>query len=146
MTGAAWVVGDVHATDVVPRLWRSLDVRLAQPDGAVASIQMLRPLWWLEQTGAQEGGTINLEVTEAGLAGNARVLSIRDDVTADSRQTKSSLVIGKIRHEHASVLEMVVDGSEAHPLGVTPNHPLFSADRSKAQKAKPLTDSRTSWG
>ena len=129
--GSRYVVGDIHATDVTPVLWRTLDVELAKDDGSLARIQMLRPLWWLESTGARAGGVVNLSVTEAGLSGEARVLSIKDDVRQDSRKLKpgTALVTGKIRHENASVLEMVVDGDQEHPLGVTPNHPLFSADR-----------------
>ena len=129
LKASRYVPGSLHATDITPALWRRLELVLERPDGSFAEVELIRPLWWLEQTGAVQGGTIHLEVTEAGLEGRARVVSLSDDVTVDSRTAYGAIVMATIRHENASVIELVLDGDEANALGVTPNHPLYSADR-----------------
>ena len=125
-----YVPGSLDDSDVTPDTWRSLDLTLEKPDGSRASVQLLRPLWWLEQTGAREGGIVDLTMREMGLAGNATINKIRP-CTADSRDAKpgTQIVIGKIRHENAIVWDLVFDNDAAHPLGVTANHPIYSADR-----------------
>ena len=52
-------------------------------------------------------------------------------MSVDSRHLKpnTALVLGTIRHEDARILELVLEGEESAPLGVTPAHPLYSADR-----------------
>ena len=122
---ARYVPGSLDDTDITPDTWRSLDVTLEKPDGSKASIQMLRPNWWLEQTGAHEGGTVDLSMQEMGLAGRATVNSIRP-CKVDSRENKpgAQIVIGKISHENAVVWDLVFNKDSEHPLGVTANHPL----------------------
>ncbi len=129
--GASWVVGDFHATDVVPRLWRRLDVELEKSDGSAASVTMLRPLWWFDQTGAEEGGTIALELGEAEIEGDATVVAVADDVTIDSRADDGAVVTGTIRHDDAPVIRLEFDGDDRNSVGVTASHPLKSADRDR---------------
>ena len=87
---------------------------------------MLRPLWWIELTGAEEGGT--LEAEEAGLIGKAKILSLRDDVRVRRKlKPGGALVIGTIKHQGARVIELVIYDNPAQALGVTPPHPLFSS-------------------
>lgn len=131
LLGWKYVVGDVHETDILPLLWRSLDVELTRPNGEKAEISMLRPLWWIQSTGAKEGGVVHLHVEEAGLRGAAKILDLSDDVTADSRHTPQGIVIGKISRENAEVVDLEVDSDQDNLVGVTPNHPLYSADRGK---------------
>ena len=116
---------------VFPLLWRSVDVELVKDDATVAVVTLLRPLWWLEVTGARVGGSIRLEAAEAELSGWARILDIRADVTVDSRRLGpgKAVVIGTIMHRGARVIELVLDGDRSESLGVTPAHPLYSADR-----------------
>ena len=129
LKASRYVPGSLHATDITPALWRRLELVLERPDGSLAEVELIRPLWWLEQTGAAQGSTIHLEVTEAGLAGRARVVSLSEDVTVDSRTAYGAIVTATIRHENASVIELVLDGDEVEALGVTQSHPLYSADR-----------------
>ena len=131
LVGSSYVVGDLHATDVTPPLWRRVDALLQRPEGDVARIALIRPLWWLERTGARPGAQVLLQAKEAGLTGRATILSVRDEVSVDSRHLKphTALVLGTIRHEDARILELVLEGEESAPLGVTPAHPLYSADR-----------------
>ena len=129
--GSTYVPGELHETDVTPELWRRVALELRTQDNATAHIVVLRPLWWIEEAGIFEGGTIDLEVVEAGLAGSARVVSVTADVGIDSRTAGAGfgIVIGTIRHADARVVRLVFNGDEESPLQVTPNHPLYSASR-----------------
>lgn len=128
--GTRYVVGSLDLTDVTRELWRHLDIEMKKPDGSKANIAVARPFWWMEAMGATEDATIQLAMQEVGIQGTARVLAIRP-CDADSREgdPKSALVIGKIEHENAIVLDLVFDGDSDNPLGVTANHPLYSFDR-----------------
>ena len=76
LVGSSYVVGDLHATDVTPPLWRRVDALLQRPEGDVARIALIRPLWWLERTGARPGAQVLLHAKEAGLSGRATILSV----------------------------------------------------------------------
>lgn len=131
LLGSKYVIGDVHATDVTPLLWRKLEVQLQKKDGSTAELSMLRPLWWLKLTRAREGGYLELNVPEAGIKGIAKVLKI-SRCYSDSRDIKDghNLVISKIKHNNASTIHITFVGSK-DTLGVTPGHPLFSLTHSK---------------
>ncbi len=128
--GTRYLPGDLDFTDVTRPLWRYIDLRLKKPDGSIANIKVGRPLWWIQETDAKVGGTIDLSMVEVGIEGQAEVLRI-GPCDADSREgdRNSNLVIGKIEHENAIVLDLVFNNDTANPVGVTANHPLFSADR-----------------
>lgn len=128
--GTRYVPGDLDATDVTRALWRHLDLELTKPDGSKAKLQVGRPMWWLEETGAKEGASIDLSMHEVGIEGSAQIVRI-GPFDADSREGdgKSNLVIGKIEHENALVWNLVFNNDGKKPLGVTANHPLFSHDR-----------------
>jgi hypothetical protein len=130
LVGSRYVVGDLDATDVTMALWRFLDLELAKPDGSVAKLAVARPLWWLEETGAKAGATIDLAIHEAGIEGSARVLTV-GPCPVDSRDNPpgGQIVIGKIEHQNAVALDLVFNGETDKPLGVTANHPIYSEDR-----------------
>ncbi|MCX7401042.1 MAG: hypothetical protein NT138_25450 [Planctomycetales bacterium] len=91
---------------------------------------MIRPLWWLQGTGAAVGGSIDIGLHEIGLSGEATVLAI-GPCDVDSRETRPgmSIVTGTIRHRHATVWDLTFDGRTEETLGVTANHPLYSETR-----------------
>lgn len=128
--GTRYVPGDLDTTDVTRALWRYIDLSLTKPDGSKASIQVGRPIWWIEELGAKVGSSIDLSMHEVGIEGAARVLSITP-IDADSREgaKNGNLVIGKIEHENAVVWDLVFNDDTKEPLGVTANHPLYSQDR-----------------
>lgn len=128
--GTRYLPGDLDFTDVTRPLWRYIDLRLQKPDGSIANINVGRPLWWIQETQASVGSTIDLSMVEVGIEGHAKVLRI-GPCDGDSREgdKNSNLVIGKIEHENAVVLDLVLNNDTAKPLGVTANHPLFSADQ-----------------
>lgn len=128
--GSRYMPGNLDKTDVTRALWRDLDLVLEKPDGSQASIQVLRPWWWIQGLKAKVGATIDLAMYEAGIEGTAKVVSIRP-CKVDSRENSpgSQIVIGKIAHENAVVWDLVFNNDTAKPLGVTANHPLYSEDR-----------------
>lgn len=128
--GTRYVVGDVDATDITPALWRSVDFEMRKPDGSIAELTVLRPLWWIEETGATLGATVDLGMQELGISGMARVLKIGPcDVDSRDNPDGSQIVTGTIKHRNAEVWDLVFNYDTSKPLGVTANHPIFSDDR-----------------
>lgn len=125
-----YVVGDLDATDITMPLWRSLDFEMPNSDGSISELSVLRPLWWIEETGAKVGETIDLAMHEIGISGMAKVLKI-GPCEVDSRENpkNSQIVTGKIKHHNAEVWDLVFNNDTAKPLGVTANHPIYSFDR-----------------
>jgi hypothetical protein len=128
--GTRYVIGDLDATDITPALWRSLDFEMPKPDGSLAELSVLRPLWWIEETGAKVGETIDLAMHEIGITGMAKVLKVgRCEVDSRDNAKGSQIVTGKIKHHNAEVWDLVFNNDTAKPLGVTANHPIYSFDR-----------------
>jgi hypothetical protein len=128
--GTRYVIGDLDATDITPALWRSLDFEMPKPDGSLAELSVLRPLWWIEETGAKVGETIDLAMHEIGITGVAKVLKVgRCEVDSRDNSKGSQIVTGKIKHHNAEVWDLVFNNDTAKPLGVTANHPIYSFDR-----------------
>jgi hypothetical protein len=125
-----YVVGDLDATDITMPLWRRLDLKMPKPDGSVSELSVLRPLWWIQETSAKTGGTIDLGMQEIGISGEATVVQI-GPCEADSRDNEkgSQVVTGTIKHHNAEVWDLVFNNDTKKPLGVTANHPIYSADR-----------------
>jgi hypothetical protein len=125
-----YVVGDADGTDVTRLLCRTIDLELPKPDGSIAELSVIRPLWWLEGTGAAVGGSIDIGLDEIGLSGEATVLAI-GPCDVDSRETfpGMSIATGTIRHRNATVWDLTLDDRTEETLGVTANHPLYSETR-----------------
>jgi len=127
---AANIEHPIDDEEILPETWRSLDLEIRNDDGSAVEISLLRPIWWLDKAEAKVGGTIALSIPEMGVEGDAEVLSIGPAGT-DSRTAPPGqrVVIGKFTHTNATVLNLYFNGSLSEPLGVTPNHPLWSASR-----------------
>jgi hypothetical protein len=114
---------------------------MPKPDGSIAELSVIRPLWWLQVTGAAVGGSIEIGLHEIGLSGEATVLAI-GPCDVDSRETRPgmSIVTGMIRHRNATVWDLTFDGRTEETLGVTANHPLradISEDMLQLSPVKP---------
>ncbi len=117
-----YVVGDADGTDLTRLLCRTIDLEMPKPDGSIAELSVIRPLWWLQGTGAAVGGSIDIALHEIGLSGEATVLAI-GPCDVDSRETRPgmSIVTGTIRHRNATVWDLTFDGRTEETLGVTAN-------------------------
>ena len=131
LIGLQYSEGVVDDTDYHPLLWRSVEMSLKKPDGSVAEVSATRPLWWFEITGAKEGVVVPLDIHEAGISGLATVHKTASLAGKPFQKPTPGYrpVIGTIKHLNAKVLELFFEGAESEPLGVTPNHPLWSEDR-----------------
>lgn len=43
-----YVVGDADGTDVTRLLCRTIDLEMPKPEGSIAELSVIRPLWWLQ--------------------------------------------------------------------------------------------------
>ncbi len=112
---------------ITPETWRHISMEMQGPD-SIIHIDLLRPIWWIEQTGAVVGESIDLSMPEMGVKGSAKVLAIMP-TKADSRKntdTRYKPVTGKFVHDNAEVINLYFTHQETEPLGVTPNHLLWS--------------------
>ncbi|MEJ7589996.1 MAG: hypothetical protein WKF77_00455 [Planctomycetaceae bacterium] len=130
LIGTQYVVGDVDATDITRLLCRTVDLEMRKPDGSVAELSVIRPLWWMKATDAAVGRTIDVALHEVGISGNATILNI-GACDVESRETLPgmNIVTGKIRHHNAMVWDLTFDGRSDEALGVTANHPIYSQTR-----------------
>ena len=112
--------------DVDPKTWRSLNLVLTKPDGGTLEMNLLRPLWWIQEVGIEEGKNISLSIPEMGVQGPTKVLSIEHMKPGPPRG--AGVVTGTFKHSAANVLDLQLEG-ESKAIGVTYNHPFRSADR-----------------
>ena len=113
--------------EITPETWKQISLVAKGTDSDV-QIHLLRPIWWIEQTGAVVGQTIDLSMLEMGVNGKAKVLAIVP-TKADSRKNTDpnyKAVTGKFIHDNAEVINLYFTHQETEPLGVTPNHLLWS--------------------
>ena len=97
--------------------------------GVEYDLAFLRPVSWLEATGAKVGGSIHMELHEMGLDGLAKVVGIDacPQIEADDG-TGRNVVTGRMAHAGANILYLDITGLD-EPLGVTDTHPIWSETR-----------------
>jgi hypothetical protein len=105
------------------------------PGGRGSEIILLRPLEWIEATGATEGRPIELNLEEQGLSGPALVLSVAPCPRIEAGP--GDVVTGTFKHFTDSVLWLRVEGVQ-DPIGITSNHPVYSVDRTQFVPAESL--------
>lgn len=118
----------LDADEVNPRTWRRIELLAWKADEETCDVVLLRPLWWIEQAGAKVGGLIRLAMPEMGVAGPAKVLSIGPCPRMQERKPGTQVVTGTFKHKAKMVLHLHLKGLDK-PIGVTPNHPMYSLDR-----------------
>lgn len=120
----------VDAEDVDPATWRRIELLAWKPDEETCDIVLLRPTWWIEQAGAKVGALIRLAMPEMGVDGPAKVLSIGPCPRMQERKPGTRVVTGTFKHKAKLVLHLHLEGLDK-PIGVTPNHPIYSLDRAE---------------
>lgn len=124
---------------VDPTTWKLLTLKAPKQDGTVADVCLLRPDQWLRQQAATVGKTVYISVPECGIEGDAQVLRIEEcPPIATNPGPGFQVVTGTFRHQSAQTLDIAVEG-EAKPIGTTPNHPFWSADREAFVRADSLS-------
>ncbi len=118
-----------------PGHWRSIDMVMDHPNGGTCTITLLRPLPWVNLTGAKVGQSIRLTMPEMGIMGPALVKSIGPCPPSKPNTAKPPPpgqkyrpVTGTFKTTNAVVLNLFVEGL-SEPIGATASHPFFSVDR-----------------
>jgi hypothetical protein len=84
------------------------------------------------------GSKFYLSYPELDVTGDAEVLAIHSCPPIPARPSlRHCLVTSKFTHDAAEVLDLSVEGV-AGPIGVTPNHPIWSDDRREFVRASDL--------
>lgn len=111
-----------------PQTWRKLTLRLPKDNGKWLTVELLRPLDWIEDEEAAVGETIFLDLEEMGAIGDADVVSIES--CPPIQPGNGNVITGRFIHEvdQGEVVELrFTQQSEA--TRVTKNHPYWSVDR-----------------
>ncbi len=119
----AW---DRRDAAIDPADWRRIDLRMYGTDGDQFQIALLRPIDWIHDSGAAEGGHIHLTISEQGLDGPADVLAI--GACPLIAEGPGRIVTGTFTHVRGGIVDMFLEG-QSEPLGVTENHAVYSVDR-----------------
>ncbi len=153
LTGDRLPDAEVTAAD-----WRLVQLQMQKPDGGLLDIELLRPVEWLlaetllriesEDDLSQLlprpltvavadapladvllGRTIELDLPELGAQGPATVRAIRPCPEVETaNHAGRRLITGTFHHSAGNVLKLEIEDA-AGPIGVTSNHPFWSADR-----------------
>jgi hypothetical protein len=83
-------------------------------------------LTWIEESNAEVGATIFLDLPEMGAQGQATILNI--EPCPSIKRGKGNVITGTFHHEAANTIDLYVEGLEK-PIGTTDNHPFWSVTR-----------------
>lgn len=101
-------------------------LRSVHPDGSATTMEMLRPAKLVTSLGVVAGCRLPVALPDMGVAGDAEVLSV--EPYCEPIRLDVPVVTGRFVTDCAEVVEIHLDGF-ARAIGVTPGHPVFSADR-----------------
>ena len=113
-------------TDPDPSSWRKLTLEMIKSNGKRLDITLLRPLSWIEEVKAEQGGMIYLDLPEMGAQGDAKVIAI--DPCPPIKPGKGNVITGTFHHEAGQTIDIQVQGLDK-PIGCTANHPFWSETR-----------------
>ncbi len=114
---------------IVPSRWRTIKLAMDRHSGGQCTITLLRPLGWIEFTGAKTGAMIYLELSEMGLSGHAHVLAIGPCTKIlGAREGGAQIVTGKFVTTNVEVIDLSIYGL-SEPIGTTERHPFWSENR-----------------
>lgn len=138
-----WVKYDHEA--ITPYTWKIIDIALTEANGKTNNVSLLRPNWWIRNIGADRlGNRFYLKIPEVA-EGDAIVKAIRVnqlDTRLWDEQRNGDYVYRPItatfQHDSNNVFNLYFANDEK-PLGVTPEHPIYSMDKNKFVHAGDLT-------
>jgi colicin D/pretoxin HINT domain-containing protein len=115
---------------ITPEGWRAVNLECATDNGNPMRVELLRPLWWLEENEIAVGADHHLVMPELNVDEVGQVTAI-GPCTVDSSNTPKghSLVTGRFITEKVPVLDLVFEGKEQAAVGATDSHPFWSVDR-----------------
>lgn len=125
--------------DPDPATWRQINLQMATPDGGKIAIELLRPLDWIEQAGAEPGAQIHLDMPEMHVYGPADVIEVSPCPELEQREAgqQRRMVAGRFVHVSHNTGNVEINAL-AEPIGCTLNHPFWSRDRQEFVRAGDL--------
>jgi hypothetical protein len=127
---------DIDHQEITPYTWKWIHIELSDcDDSSVTKVFLRRPNTWIKSHHAEKiGNIIYLNWPEFGVNGWATVKNIYPNqldtrfLSDDLHESYVSMpVVGKFFHESSDVYNLYLKSQ--HPIGVTGNHPIWSADR-----------------
>ena len=106
--------------------WRKLVLRARKADGSWSDIELLRPVWWLEQETRRVAGRVWITVPECGIDANAELLDVRPCPAI--AKGNGRVVTGTFAHASAAVVDIYVVGPN-EPISTTANHRFWCENR-----------------
>ena len=108
-------------------IWRTVKLLHTKDDGSLLHIEFLRPESWFAENDIRTGREVFIDLPEMEVMGDAKIISTGPSPPIEGGP--GHVVIGRYRHIVSRIVELTVDGVE-DKIGVTPNHPIWSEDRS----------------
>jgi hypothetical protein len=129
-------------TAVDPQTWRLVRLEMPNPDNSddVIDLSLLRPIEWIQATGAHEGSWIDLSLNELGIANRAHVRSI--DPCPIIAHGAGRVVLGTLTHLSGYVRTLTFEGTKV-TIEPTREHRLYSLDRNDWISAGDLVEGET---
>jgi pretoxin HINT domain-containing protein len=118
-----------------PSHWRSVSLSMEGGDGDHFEIVLLRPLTWVQDTGAYPGASIHLVIPDQGLDGPADVLAVGP--CPPIKPDGGRVVTGTYTHVRSNILRLHLDDAD-QPLEITNNHAIYSVDQQAFVHAEDL--------
>ena len=118
-----------------PATWRLVELELTKQDGHKVEVKLLRPLEWLQQAGAVNSGTFQVNVEELDIDGEAAVLRVLPCPPLQAGE--GQVVTGTFRHFSDQLVAVRIAG-EPEPIVCTSGHLFWSAGRQKFVSAAAL--------
>lgn len=112
-----------------PITWRKISLHMQKESGLSLSIDLLRPLEWIQANGVGPGKTIFLSMPDMGAVGDAEVTYL--GACTPIKPGTGTVVTGKFTHQadaNSNVVRLRLEG-QTEATGVTANHPYWSEDR-----------------
>ena len=121
--------------EVIGADWRKMVLQSPKTSGDYAKVEMIRPLWWLEERDVHAGGQVDIEVPECGIKGLADVLAVEPCPAIDGGPGRT--VTATFHHQSSSVIDIQIEGLD-EPIGTTANHPFWSETKQEFVRANEL--------
>lgn len=118
--------GEAFELPIEPGSLSLVRLKYVHADESTTIIETLRPASLVEVQGLVAGRSIPINVLELRITGEAEVLGV--EPYAEPVRADVPVVTTRFATDSAVVVDLFLEGQE-QPIGVTPNHRIFSLDR-----------------
>ena len=131
--------------EITPYTWKWIILECRKPNGSLSKIKLRRPNKWIKAQEADKiGVTIQLDLLEMGIVGEAKITDIipnQLDTRFWNEGKKGDYlyrpITGFFEHESSEIWHLYFENN-LEPLGVTSSHPIWSIDKNNWVSAENL--------